>query len=210
MVRAKIVWDKYDANSFFKKKKFEQRAIAAGGDITRTPLSSKKFPLHGPARTIRVSALDNQALALEHRAKGVVGGNPLAWAAAAAFLGRSLAVAKRKADKEALAHRVVAIRHRLERLLLLVYLLVLGHVGLVAKVVKVARIRLRVELGHKRRARLTQRGPVHFGKVLVVVNIFNICKASHARVDAPREWGSTVLVRHDFLLVLDILFKQGY
>ena len=47
---------------------------------------------------------------------------------------------KRKADEKTLAHLLLSLSHALECLLLVVHLLVLGHVGLVAEVIEVARI----------------------------------------------------------------------
>lgn len=66
-------------------------------------------------------------------------------------------------------------------------LLVLGHVGFVAKVVKVPGIRLRVQLRDEGRPGLAQRSPVDFCEVLVVVDVLNIGKAPGARVDASVE-----------------------
>lgn len=82
-----------------------------------------------------------------------------------------------KPHKQRLPHRALAIRHALQRSLLIMHLLVLCHVRLVAEVVKVARVGLGVEFGHKGRALRAQGGPVYFGKVLVRVDGLDVGEA---------------------------------
>lgn len=125
-----------------------------------------------------------QLLTLKDCAKCVVGRDTLA--RAAAVFRHGLAVAEGEADKETLAHLVFAVRHVFEGLLLVVHFLVLGHVGLVGEVVKVAGISLRVQLGDKWRSCLAQGIPFHLGKVVVFVDILNIREAARAGVDTSR------------------------
>lgn len=129
--------------------------------------------------------LGARLLALEHGPKGVVRGGGDALAGAAAVLGGGLAVAEREANKEALAHLLFTIRHTLEGLLLVVDLLVLGHVCLVAEVIKVAGVRLRVQLGDEGCAGLAQGLPLDFGEVLVVVDVLDVGEPTAAGVDSP-------------------------
>lgn len=118
------------------------------------PLVSHWFALkHGPKRLVRRDALPGDAV----------------------FRGR-LAVPEREADEEALAHLFLTLGHVLQRGLFVVHLLVLGHVGVVAEIVKVAGVCLRVQLRDKRCPRLPQCVPIHFGKVLVFVDILNVGK----------------------------------
>jgi hypothetical protein len=106
---------------------------------------------------------------------------------------------EREADKEALAHLFLTICHGLERLLLIVDFLVLGHVGLVTKVVKVASVCLRVQLRNEWRTSLAQRIPLHLGKVMMVIDILDVVKAACPRVDASIQNAQLVggsLARH--------------
>lgn len=105
-------------------------------------------------QTRQVPTVGSQWLALEHSPERVVGRDALS--RGLSIFPCRLTVAEREADEEALAHLFLAIRHGLERLLLIMDLLVLGHVSLVAKVVKVASICLRVQLGHEWRSGLPQ------------------------------------------------------
>ena len=103
-----------------------------------------------------------------------------------------------KPDEHALVHTVVAIRHALDGLLLLVHLLVLGHVLLVAKVVKVAGVGLRIELGHKGRHLCPELIPLDLGKVRVRTDLGDVgqamalgCDESARHVlhrDSPQPW----------------------
>lgn len=94
-------------------------------------------------------------------------------------------IPKCKADKQALPHLLVAIGHVLERLLLVVHFLVLGHVGLAAEVVKVAGVGLGVELGLERGALGPEVGPVHLGKVGVRVDLVDVGEARALGRDEP-------------------------
>ena len=107
-------------------------------------------------------------------------------ARAPALFGIGLAVAEGETNEEAFAHLVLAVGHGLESLLLLMHLLVLGHVSLVAEIVKVTSIRLRVQLGDEGRLGLAQRRPVHLGEVLVLINVLDVREPTGAGVDAPR------------------------
>lgn len=80
---------------------------------------------------------------------------------------------ERKAHKQRLIHRLLAIRHRLQSVLLIVHLLVFGHIGLVREVVEVARVGLGVELWDEWCALGAQLVPVYFGEVLVRVDVFD-------------------------------------
>lgn len=93
-------------------------------------------------------------------------------------------VSERESHKETLVHLLLAFRHRLQRLLFLMHLLILGHVGLIAEVVKVARVGLRVQLGDKGSARLAEAGPVYLGKVVVREYVLNIGETAGAGLDA--------------------------
>jgi len=79
-----------------------------------------------------------------------------------------------KADEESLAHLFLSIGHILQSLLFVVYLLVLGHVSLIAEIVEITRICFRIELGDKGCFGLPQRLPVHFSKVLMLEYIFDL------------------------------------
>mgnify|MGYP000949121174 CR=1 FL=1 len=124
-------------------------------------------PPKGSIRRIR-----RGLLALQHCAKSVLGGNLLP--RTLAILASWLPVAESEPNKEALAHRVVTIRHGLESLLLLVHLFVFGHVSFAAEIVKVASVRLRIELRDERCASLAQSFPVDFAKVLMVADVLKI------------------------------------
>lgn len=87
-------------------------------------------------------------------------------------------MAEREADKEALAHLLLTISHTLERLLLIVDFFILGHVGLVAEVVKIAGVRLRVQLRDEGCSSLPQSVPLHLGEVLVVVDVLDVGEAA--------------------------------
>lgn len=91
-----------------------------------------------------------------------------------------------EAHKETLAHGVISIRHRLKGLLLLVNFLVLGHVGFVGEVVEVACVCFRVQLWYEGGFGFTEDGPVHLGKVGVLVDVLDVRKAFRAGVDAAR------------------------
>jgi hypothetical protein len=53
-------------------------------------------------------------------------------------------------------------------------LLVLGHISLVAEVIKVACVCLGVKLGHERCTLSSEGGPVNLSKVLMCVNILDV------------------------------------
>ena len=89
-----------------------------------------------------------------------------------------------KSNKQSLVHLVITLGHLLQRPLLVVHLLVLGHVGLATKVVKVARVRLRVQLGDEGCAGLTEDLPVHLSKVVVREDILDIVEAPGAGLNA--------------------------
>lgn len=119
-----------------------------------------------------------QWLALKHGTKRVVGRDALPRTVAAiAVIGGGLAVPEREADKETLAHLFLALGHAFQGLLLVVDLFILGHVGIVAKVVKVAGIRLRVQLWHEGRSGLAQRLPVNLGEVVVGEDVLDLAEA---------------------------------
>lgn len=149
-----------------------------------TDSSSQK---RGAANTLEQRLAETSSVRLEHRSKRlrIRGLDPLA--RAATIFASRFAVSEREPDKEALAHLIVTISHRLKSCLLVVDLLVLGHVGFVAEVVKVPGIRLRVQLRDEGRPGLAQASPVDFCEVLVVVDVLNIGKAPGARVDASVE-----------------------
>lgn len=117
-----------------------------------------------------------QWLALKHGAKRVVGRDAFPWAAITVICG-GLAMPESEADKETLAHLFLALGHAFQGLLLVVDLLVLGHVGIVAKVVEIAGIRLRVQLWHERCPGLAQRLPVDLGEIVVGKNILDFTEA---------------------------------
>lgn len=101
----------------------------------------KEMMYNGPATHILQP--DITAGILKHRPKRAIGRDGLARGGRLARLVRGrLAVPKGEADEQALAHGILPIGHALKRALLVVDLLVLGHVGLVAEVVKVACVRL--------------------------------------------------------------------
>lgn len=126
-------------------------------------------PVHPPRAGILT-------LALEHGPKVFFQGDALP--RTATLFGCRLTVSEREANKEALAHLITTLRHGFQGLLLLVYLLVLGHVSLVTKIVKVSGICLRVQLGDKGRASLTEGLPVNFSEVLMGIDILNVREAS--------------------------------
>ena len=120
--------------------------------------------------------------ALQHRTKGALLPEGIGLAGAGLLL--SFAVAESEANEQALVHLVLALGHALERHLLLVHLLVLGHVLFVGEVVEVARVRLRVQLGNEGGLGLTENLPVDLGKVLVSADILDVAETLGPRVDA--------------------------
>lgn len=79
-------------------------------------------------------------------------------------------MSERESNERALGHGILTVGHVLERRLLVVHFLVLGHVGLVVEVVEVAGVGLRIQLGDEGRTLLADRWPVDFGKVGVCVD----------------------------------------
>ena len=110
----------------------------------------------------------------EHGAKRAIRGNSLPRTRFSTFIGRWLAVSEGESDEQALAHGIFPVSHTLKRSLLIMNLLVLGHIGFVAEVIKVASVRLRVELWHERRTLSSKRGPVNLSKVLMRVNFLDV------------------------------------
>lgn len=96
-------------------------------------------------------------------------------------------MAECESHKQSPVHLLIAVGHGLESLLLLVNFLVLGHVGLIGKVVEVAGVGLRVQLGNKGGASLAEGLPLDFGKVLVIIDVFDITEATASGVDAT-DW----------------------
>lgn len=135
---------------------------------------------HLPLRYLtKTPFLGTRPLALEHRPKSIALAASVDLLPGTATVLRSrLAVAECEADEERLAHLLLAISHGLERLLLVVDFLVLGHIGFVGEVVEVAGVGLRVQLGDKGRTGLAQGGPVYFGKVVVVVDVLDVGEAT--------------------------------
>lgn len=82
-------------------------------------------------------------------------------------------MSKCEADEQALAHRIFSVGHVFQGLLLLVHLLVLGHVGFVAEVVKVASVSLGVEFGDEGSTLGAESGPVDFREVLMIVDFLD-------------------------------------
>lgn len=83
-------------------------------------------------------------------------------------------MSKGEADEKSLVHWFLAICHDLERHLLVMDFLVLGHVSLVAEVVKVAGVGLGVELWHEWRTLGAESLPIDLGKVLVSVDLLDV------------------------------------
>lgn len=113
---------------------------------------------HLPLRNLtKASFLRARPLALEHGAKSItLTASVDLLPGAAAILCSRLAVAEREADEKRLAHLLLAVSHGLERLLLVVDFLVLGHVSFVGEVVEVPGVGLRVQLGDEGGASLAQ------------------------------------------------------
>lgn len=93
---------------------------------------------------------------------------------------------EREAHEERLAHLLLTISHRLERLLLVVDFFVLGHVRFVGEVVEVARVGLGVKLRDEGGAGLAEGRPIHFSEVGVRVDVLNVGEAAAARVDSTK------------------------
>ncbi len=114
---------------------------------------------------------------LQNGAKAPIRSNLLPLPALWITINSCLAMSESEANKERFVHRLLSIRHALKGHLLVVYLLVLSHVGLVAEVVKVSGIGLRVEFWHEWSALGAESGPVNFGEVVVVVDFLDRGKA---------------------------------
>lgn len=151
------------------------------GDVRGRERNNSKQPRLTYRRRPAISPIVPQWLALKHGAKRVVGRDALPRTVAAtiaiAIICGGLAMPEGEADKETLAHLFLTLGHVLQGLLLVVDFFVLGHVGIVAKVVEIARIRLRVQLWHERRPGLAQRIPVNLGEIVVGVDILNFTEA---------------------------------
>lgn len=95
----------------------------------------------------------------------------------ALLISPSLAVLEGESNEKSLVHRLFTVGHTLERHLLIVHLLILGHISLIAEVVEVAGISLGIELWHEWRTLGAESLPVDLGKVLVPVDLFNVWEA---------------------------------
>lgn len=82
-------------------------------------------------------------------------------------------MSKRKSDEQALAHGVLSVGHVLQCRLLIMNLFVLSHIGFIAKVIKVASVRLRVELRNEGSTLSSEASPINLSKILMRINILD-------------------------------------